>query len=459
MINGNVSHWWTSLGMPEARPSLDGDLDVDVAIVGGGYTGLWTAYYLKLARPQWRIAILEARFCGFGASGRNGGWLTNSVTGGLKQYVRTHGRDAAQRFQLEMNDTIDEVIRVAHAEGIDADIVKGGNLQVAYTPAQVRRLQASVTAERSWRGTDLTVLSAAESRARINVAGTLAGVCHPHAARIHPAKLAAGLAKAVAGLGVEIYESTPVLEIRPREAITATGTVRADAIVRATEGFTAGIKGLRREWLPMNSSMIVTEQLTPAQWESIGWEGREVLGDFAHVYMYAQRTADDRIAFGGRGVPYRWNSQTDDDGQTQPVTERTLRTLLTRFFPALEDVATQHLWSGTLGVPRDWSATVDFDAVSGIGHAGGYVGTGVTATNLAGRTLRDLILGEHTELVELPWVGHSVRKWEPEPLRWLATRVIYGAYGTADRIEYRGKRTTSGLATVADIVSGRIHQH
>ncbi|MGC5076216.1 NAD(P)/FAD-dependent oxidoreductase [Agrococcus sp. DT81.2] len=459
MINGNVSHWWTSIGLPTPKPPLDGDLDVDVAIVGGGYTGMWTAYYLKQARPDWRIAILEARFCGFGASGRNGGWLTNSVTGGLKQYVRTHGRDSAQRFQLAMNDTIDEVMRVAAAEGIDADIVKGGSLEVAYTPAQVRRLQAMLKAERTWRGTDWEVLSAAESRARIDVDGTLAGAWQPHAARIHPAKLAAGLARAVADLGVEIYESTSVLEIRPREAITARGTVRAQAIVRATEGFTAGIKGLHREWLPMNSSMIATEPLSGAQWDRIRWHGRELLGDLAHVYMYAQRTADDRIAFGGRGVPYRWNSQTDDDGQTQPVTARTLGDLLMRFFPPLRGITIEHLWSGTLGVPRDWASTVDFDPVTGIGHAGGYVGTGVTATNLAGRTLRDLILGEHSELVELPWVGHTVRQWEPEPLRWIATRVIYGAYGTADRIEYRGKQRTSALATVADIVSGRVHQH
>ena len=459
MINGNVSHWWTEVGHPAPRPALDGSLEVDVAIVGGGYTGLWTAYYLKKARPALRIAILESRFCGFGASGRNGGWLTNTVTGGRRQYVKSHGRDAAERFQLAMNDTVDEVIAVAQREGIDADIVKGGNLEVAYAPAQVERLKAMYAAEQDWRGTDWTWLSAEDSLARVNVAGTLAGMHHPHAARIHPAKLALGLARVVESLGVQIFEGTHVSEIRPREAVTARGTVRAGSIVRATEGFTAGIKGLHREWLPMNSSMIVSEPLSAEQWDAIGWSGREVLGDKAHVYMYAQRTADDRIAFGGRGVPYRWASQTDIDGYTQPVTAGTLRDLMVRFFPQLSQVGIDHLWSGTLGVPRDWASTVGYDPVTGLGHAGGYVGTGVSNTNLAGRTLRDLILGERTDITDLPWVGHRVRKWEPEPLRWIATRLIYGAYGAADQYEYRGKPTTSKLATLADIVSGRIHQH
>lgn len=459
MINGNVSHWWTQIGQPTPRPALDGDLDVDVAIVGGGYTGLWTAYYLKKDRPDLRIAILESRFCGYGASGRNGGWLTNSVTGGRQQYVKSHGRDAAERFQLAMNDTVDEVIAVAEREGIDADIVKGGTLEVAYAPAQLNRLKAMYESEQNWRGADWNWLSADESMARVNVAGTLAGMWHPHTARIHPAKLASGLSRAVEDLGVQIFEGTNVSEIRPREAVTERGTIRAESIVRATEGFTARMKGVRREWLPMNSSMIVSEPLSAEHWDAIGWAGREVLGDMAHVYMYAQRTADDRIAFGGRGVPYRWASQTDKDGHTQPVTARTLRDLMVRFFPTLRQARIDHLWSGTLGVPRDWASTVVYDPATGLGHAGGYVGTGVSNTNLAGRTLRDLILGEQTDITNLPWVGHRVRKWEPEPLRWIATRLIYGAYGAADHNEYRGKPTNSKLATLADVVSGRIHQH
>jgi glycine/D-amino acid oxidase-like deaminating enzyme len=208
----------------------------------------------------------------------------------------------------------------------------------------------------------------------------------------------------------------------------------------------------------MNSSLVVTEPLPAQVWDAIGWAGRETLGDFAHVYMYAQRTADDRIAFGGRGKPYRFASAVDADGIMPAETVAALRGLLAEFFPALGDVRVDHAWSGVLGVPRDWSATVSYDRLTGLGHAGGYVGTGVTATNLAGRTLADLVLRRDTELTTLPWVNHRARRWEPEPLRWLGVQAMYAAYRAADRAEGTaggpGRATTSPWARIADLVSG-----
>lgn len=453
---GRVSFWYDEMGLPAQRPPLPGDIDADVCIVGAGYTGLWTAYYLKKAAPLLRIVIVEARFAGYGASGRNGGWLTNSVTGGREQYEKTHGRAAAAAMQRAMTDTVDEVIRVAAVEGIDADIVKGGELTVANNAAQLKRMRSFAAAEQSWDdAVDLEVLSAQQTADRVNVAGTLGGVFHPHCARIQPAKLVRGLAAVVEKLGVTIYEGTRVSEITPQRAVTDHGTVSARFIVRATEGFTAGLAGLHRKWLPMNSSLIVTEPLDASIWQSIGWEGRETLGDFAHVYMYAQRTKDDRIAFGGRGVPYRFGSGVDTDGATPESTVTSLRALLGRFFPAVAGAGIDRVWSGVLGVPRDWAATVGLDPASGLAWAGGYVGTGVTATNLAGRTLTDLILGTDTPLTRLPWVNHSVRNWEIEPLRWAAVKGLYAAYHAADRAEDRGRASTSPLASVADLVAGR----
>ncbi|GAA1823798.1 NAD(P)/FAD-dependent oxidoreductase [Agromyces salentinus] len=453
--NGGVSFWLRQVGMPAPRPALPGDLHADVAIVGAGYTGLWAAYYLKRDQPDLRIAVLERRFAGYGASGRNGGWLTNSVTGGREQYVKRHGRDAAIAQQVAQNEAVDEVIAVAAAEGIDADLRKGGELTVANTPAQLARLRAFAASEQSWPATDLELLDAEQTRARVDVAGALGGVWHPHCARVHPAKLVLGLARAVERLGVTIYENTTVTEIREGQVRTDHGTVRAAHVLRATEGFTPDLHGEHRTWLPMNSSLIVTEPLAASAWEQIGWTGRDTLGDMAHVYMYAQRTADDRIAFGGRGVPYRYGSRVDQDGRTQQRTIESLTALLTRFFPVASDAAIDHAWSGVLGVPRDWSATVGHDRSTGLGWAGGYVGTGVTTTNLAGRTLRDLVLGRDTELTRLPWVGHRARRWEVEPLRWLAVQAIYGAYHAADRAELRGRATTSPIAHVADLVAGR----
>ena len=459
--NGNVSFWYAEDGLPLPRPALAGDLDTDVAIVGAGYTGLWTAYYLAKADPALRIAVLESRFAGFGASGRNGGWLANTITGGRDGYVKSHGRALVGDFQRMLNDTVDEVIKVAAAEGIDAHVHKGGELLVARNPAQLNRLERLAAQELKWPEGDAVRLSAAATRERINVAGALGSLHIPHCARIHPAKLVRGLAEAVERRGVTIYENTLVTEINAGAngalagAVTERGTVRAAHVLRATEGFTANLAGAHRDWLPMNSSMIVTEPLDAAAWEEIGWAGRETLEDLAHAYVYLQRTRDGRIGIGGRGVPYRFGSRTDMDGATAPGTIKALTGILHEMFPAAAGARIDHAWSGVLGVPRDWKACVNYDPGTGVGYAGGYVGTGVAAANLAGRTLTDLVLGRDTKATVMPWVNRTVRRWEPEPVRWLGVKGMYAMYHRADEQEKDGRATTSPLARLADAISGR----
>ncbi|MEU9036261.1 FAD-dependent oxidoreductase [Streptomyces sp. NPDC048352] len=455
-INGGISFWYATTGSPQPpRAPLTADATADVVIVGGGYTGLWTAYYLKRAAPDLRVTVLEQKFCGYGASGRNGGWLYNGIAG-RDHYAARHGHDAARRLQHAMNDTVTEVIDVAAEEGIDADVHRGGVLEVARTPAQLTRLRAFHAAELAYGDTGRELHDAAATRARIDIADAVGSSWTPHGARVHPLKLVRGLAAACERLGVTLHESTPVTEIAPRRAVTPYGTVRAPYVLRCTEGFTAALKGHKRTWLPMNSSMIVTAPLPPAVWEQLGWQDAPLLGDMAHAYMYAQRTADDRIAIGGRGVPYRFGSRTDNDGRTQPATIASLTALLTAFFPLLTGTPVTHAWSGVLGVPRDWCATVTLDATTGLGWAGGYVGSGVATANLAARTLRDLVLGDPTELTTLPWVHHRVRRWEPEPFRWLGVHALYAAYREADRREATTHRpTTTPLARLANHVSGR----
>ncbi|MEU9913649.1 FAD-dependent oxidoreductase [Streptomyces sp. NPDC051001] len=460
VVNGGISFWYADDGFPAVREPLPGDATADVVIVGGGYTGLWTAYYLKKAAPFLQITVLEQKFCGYGASGRNGGWLYNGVAG-RDRYARLHGHEAAVRLQKAMNDTVDEVVRAAEEEGIDAGIHKGGVLEVATTPAQLARLKDFHAHELSYGEKDRELYDARGTAERIRVAGAVGSSWTPHGARVHPVKLVKGLAAVVEALGVTIHEQTPVTEIRPKHAVTPYGTVRAPYVLRCTEGFTANLKGQRRTWLPMNSSMVVTEPLSDAQWESVGWGGREALGDMAHAYMYAQRTEDGRIALGGRGVPYRFGSRTDNDGRTQDATVEALREILVRFFPSLAGVRVEHAWSGVLGVPRDWCATVTLDRTTGLGWAGGYVGSGVATTNLAARTLRDLVRldsgqGGTTELTGLPWVGHKVRRWEPEPFRWLGVQGMYATYRAADRREAGARGVESSrLARIADRVAGR----
>jgi glycine/D-amino acid oxidase-like deaminating enzyme len=369
--------------------------------------------------------------------------------------AKTHGRGNVIAWQHMLNEAVDDVIDVAAREGIDADIVKGGNLEVARTPAQAERLRHELDEDRRWGVEDAQILTADEARQRINVDSLVLGGFNPHCARIQPAKLARGLADVVERLGATLYEQTPVTRIQPGRAVTPLGTVRAPVIIRATEGFTARMPGLRRRWLPMNSAMIATDPLPQQVWDAIGWQGRETLGDLAHGFFYAQRTADGRIALGGRAVPYRYASGIDRDGAVGQDTIDYLTGVLNTALPQTRGVPIAHGWCGVLAVPRDWTAGVRLDPSTGLGEAGGYVGHGVTATNMAGRTLTDLILKRSTELTALPWVNHASRTWEPEPLRWLGVRGLYTAYKLADRHEARGRTTNSPIAALADRITGR----
>jgi glycine/D-amino acid oxidase-like deaminating enzyme len=457
MRTGELGFWWRSLGgAAPTRPPLEGPAEVDVAIVGAGFTGLWTAYYLKLADPTLEVVVLERELAGYGASGRNGGWVSGFFSGPARVYERRGGRQGFIALQRAMFETVDEIGRVLAEREIDADYVKGGHLSVALNEAQALRLadELASSREHGLDERDLRELSAAELSERVRVAGAHGAAFTPHVARVHPAKLLRGLAAAVEQLGVTIYERSPVEEIRPHAALTPAGRVSARWVVRATEGYTAGLRGLRRALVPMNSSMIITEPLPAAAWEEIGWSGREALSDAAHVYVYLQRTEDGRIAIGGRGVPYRFGSRTDRSGETAAVTVASLRAKLGEMFPATAGVELDHAWSGVLGVPRDWCISLDADPRTGIAWAGGYVGEGVATANLAGRTLRDLLLGERSELTALPWVGRKPRRWEPEPLRWAAIQSVYSLYRRADRGERRTGRP-SRLGRLVDALSGR----
>ena len=452
--NGGVSFWYAQTGLPPLRPPLPGDREADVCIVGGGLTGLWTAYYLKRAQPDLDVVVLEREFCGYGASGRNGGWLSAEVAAPPSTYLASHGEAGVRALHAQMRGAVEEVLAVLRREQVDADVQQDGILFVARSPAQRDRLAAQAEDERRW-GAQVHELTADEAAARIRVAGVRSGLHVEGAARVQPAKLVQGVAAAVERLGVRLFESTTVTSVRPGAAVTVHGTVRATHVLRCLEGFSSGLPGERRTWLPMNSAMVVTATLPDDVRAQVGWDDAELLGDSAHAYVYGQRTADGRVALGGRGVPYRFGSRTDVHGRTQPQTVQALTALLHEFLPATRAVPLEHAWCGVLGVPRDWSPTVHVDRRTGLGWAGGYVGSGLTTTNLAGRTLRDLVLGRDTELTRLPWTGRQVRQWEPEPLRWLGVHALYALYREADRREARGLPRTSLLARVADRVSGR----
>jgi glycine/D-amino acid oxidase-like deaminating enzyme len=453
----STSFWQSAVApAPAPRPPLPGAREADVCIVGAGFTGLWTAYELRRADPELDVVVLEAETAGFGASGRNGGWVLGALAGSRERWAKRAGRDAVLALERAIHETVDEVGRVVRAESIDCDFRKGGSLHVAQTPLEMARLRHEVDEDRRWglRPSDSDLLDARALAARVAVEGALGARYTPHCARVQPARLAQGLAQAAERAGALIHERTRVTRIEPGAAHTAAGAVRARHVVRATEGYTARLPGLHRALVPLNSSMIVTAPLDAATWAQIGWDAAETLLDGRRRYVYLQRTADGRIAIGGRGVPYRFGSKTDREGPLDARTVQELRTRLRELFPAIGDVAVAGAWHGVLGVPRDWAPAVGVDRATGLAWAGGYVGDGVAAANLAGRTLRDLLLGRDTELTRLPWVGPLARPWEPEPLRFAGVRAVHALYRRADRAESRTHRPAlAGRA--ADLLSGR----
>jgi glycine/D-amino acid oxidase-like deaminating enzyme len=289
----------------------------------------------------------------------------------------------------------------------------------------------------------------------VDADGVFGGLYSPHCAAIHPARMVRGVAHAAERRGVTIYEGTEVTSIEPGIIRTVLGDVRAEVVVRALEGYTASLPQYRRALVPIYSLMIATEPLPDHVWDEIGWRERETLNDDRRFLIYAQRTADGRIALGGRGAPYHWGSQVDPSFEHPRGVHDALHRTLVSMFPSLRDVAVTHRWGGVLGVPRDWFPSVRFDRTTGFATAGGYAGDGVTLTNLAGRTLADLITGTESDLTTLPWVGRESRAFEPEPLRFIG---INAGFRLADWVDRREERT-GRHAVVLDKALGLLSGH
>jgi glycine/D-amino acid oxidase-like deaminating enzyme len=324
---------------------------------------------------------------------------------------------------------------------------------LARSEPQLRRAEHEV-AEADEFGLGTTLLDAAAAGARLNATGVLGATYTPHCAALQPAKLVRGLAQVVERRGASIYEQTPALAIEPHVVRTGRGTLRAQYVVRATEGYTALLPGARRAVVPVYSLIIATEPLPDAVWDEIGLRARETFSDFRHLIIYGQRTADGRMVFGGRGAPYHYASRIRPSYDRVEPVFAALRDTLTELFPVLRGVRITHRWGGPLGIARDWHASVGLEAATGLAWAGGYVGDGVSTTNLAGRTLSELIRGVAGELTRLPWVGHRSRSWEPEPLRWLGANAGLRAMTWADAAEHRRGRP-SRMASVVTAMMGR----
>jgi len=452
----DVSLWWDQVvgedpAAAQPRPPLDGDTTADVVVVGAGYTGLWTAYYLLEADPSLDVLVIDARTAGFGASGRNGGWCSALFPVAPDALARRHGPDAALAMRAAMRDTVVEVGGVTAAEQIDCDFRFGGTVTLARTAPQVQRVAAEVEETARW-GDEAHLLDPEGVAAHVRADGVLAGAWTPDCARVQPARLVHGLAHVLEQRGARIAEGTRALRISPRAVVTDHGTVRARWVLRATEAWSASLPGGRRTVAPVYSLMIATEPLPPEVWSQIGLADGQTFTDARHLVVYGQRTADDRIAFGGRGAPYHLGSRLDASYDHVARVHEHLHRTLVDLFPQVDGYDVTHAWGGPLGVPRDWHPSVALDPGTGIGAAGGYVGDGVGTANLAGRTLADLVTGADTPLTRLPWVGHRSPPWEPEPLRWAGITAARWATTWSDRVEARTGRPSRVADAVAPLL-------
>ncbi|MBS1265867.1 MAG: Gamma-glutamylputrescine oxidoreductase [Acidimicrobiaceae bacterium] len=438
-----LSFWHDSLpGSVDQRPALPGGRDCDVAIIGAGFTGLWTAYHLARIDPSLRIVVLERDVAGFGASGRNGGWALGEYGVSPMDIARASSPESAVRQMRALYDAVDDIGRVATAEGIDCHYAKGGSISWARNRAQLSRLKAGVSARHAVGLTsdDISMLGQDEALAVGNATDVLGARFMAHVAAVHPARLVRGLADVVERLGVTIYEGTAALSTGDGAVPTEHGTVTAEIVVRATEGYTRDLKGQRRAIAPFYSLMVATEPLSQDVLDEIGLADRPTFADGRNMTIYGQRTADGRLAFGGRGAPYRYGSRIDPTvEQASPVHDRIVGTLRD-LFPVLAGTGITHRWGGVLGIPRDWFPTVSLDRSAGLAHAGGYAGDGVAAAKLAGHTLAELITGTESERTDLPWVGHVSRRWAPEPFRWMGINSGLWAARSGDRAEARTGR-------------------
>ncbi len=465
----STGFWFDSLveaGLDDLRPrpALTSDARFDVCLIGGGLTALWTAHSLLAQDPTLRIAILEREIAGYGASGRNGGWCSALFPRTAGAIERHDGLEAAVAMRRAMLDTVAEVGAVTRREEIDCDFVQGGTLVFARDAVQQRAAAADV-AEAAQYGVDRTaLLDEHEVASRFGVTGIgetrPTATFDPDCARVHPGKLVRGLARVVEASGVSIFERTEVLDwaagrVRFRAVDSGfEGTVSARRVIVALEGFGSQLPRVRRRILPLYSLMIATEPLSDEVWNEIGIEHGQTFSDYRHLLIYGQRTADNRFAFGGRGANYHWGSAVDPSFERVDSVFEHLHRTLKSLFPAVGDAAVTHRWGGPLGVARDWNATASYNPRTGVGFAGGYVGDGLSTTNLAGRTLADLVFERDTELTRLPWANHRSPLWEPEPLRFVGANLGVIGMQVADLEE----RATGRPSLVAKAV-GRLTGH
>jgi glycine/D-amino acid oxidase-like deaminating enzyme len=414
----NSSLWAESARRLDTK-ELAGNKDFDIAIIGGGFSGLWTAYHLNQFDKSLRIAIFEAHEIGFGASGRNGGWASSEYPVTKNSLVKRHGEMKTTQLFEALDQSIDEIGKFARKHAPNAGFVKSGSLYFSRNHGQLARLRA--------KGSSKDWLSATELKEFININGALGGTFDPSCATVHPFELLQGLARYLIERRVAIYTHSWATQI-PGGLLVNSFRIKAPKVIQATEVYGQA----NREFIPLYSLMIATEPLSNKIWKEIGNRERFTFAENAHVINYAQRTVDNRLAIGGRGASTPYLSKLKDAKEQTKSVHNRLRNLALSWFPILENSKFTHSWGGAVAITRNWEPYLQYDRKLGFGRLGGYAGDGVTMSYLAGKIMAAEVLDRKLDLRNLHFVNQPIKKWEPEPLRYIAVNSLVQLSNLAD---------------------------
>ena len=441
-----VSYWLAATPAGPRRPSLRGATTADVAIVGAGFTGLWTALALTDTDPSLRVVVLEQETVGFGASGRNGGFCQASLTHGLDNGLR-HFPDEIDLLEREGIANLRELIAFTREHGIDCDLEETGALAVADQPYQVEEFRAAV-GESAPYGEELTFLDRDAIQAEVHSPLWLAGLYQPPGRDVllDPAKLVRGLARVCEERGIAIHEDTRVSAVERRAGgvrlTTAAGgdaraTLDADHVVVATSAYSGWLRRLESHFVPVYDYVLVSDPLTPDQMASIGWERRQAMADANNQFHYFRLTADNRILWGGYDAIYYWNNGVGPRFDRRPATFEKLATNFRRAFPQLATLPFPYRWGGAIDTTSRFTVTFGQALGGRLTYALGYTGLGVGASRWAAGVVRDFILRPESDLLRLRFVRSKPFPFPPEPLRSLAVNAVRHELDRADRNEGR----------------------
>jgi len=411
---------WAEGFTQQQFPAITENLDCDVAIIGGGLSGLWSAFHLHQAKSELKIALFESRHIGYGASGRNGGWISADYPVYRSTLEKRHGKKVADLVFASLKKSIDEIGSFASRHAPSAGFVKGGTVMFARNKAQEIRLKAGVDEEHQW-------LNREELNEVIRIAGARGGLHNAHCASVNPMQLVQGLAKYLSGK-IAIYEGSTASEIAPHMLAVNSCVVKASIVINATEVF----RNAPREQIPLYSLMVATEPLTDSQWKEIGNAGRATFAEGLHLINYAQRTPDNRLAIGGRGARYPFGSRKSSEIENSARVHESIRKLAQSWFPHITDLKFTHAWGGAVAITRDWEPYVRWDREFGYGVIGGYAGDGMTMTYLASKALVQEIIDGTDDVRGLHFINRRSRNWEMEPIRYAAINTLVKLSDIAD---------------------------